>query len=320
MKRPSILRKFRVRLGGVDSGKAAASGRRTCPQHVPVMALGAVAALSIFLPAVLLVGETPTESGAPAAITVDLGQPLGAIDPRIFGHFTEDTLTSYEGGVSSQLLFNRKFEMPEDRDLKTNILFKSTSSGWEPIVVDTAVTLVLDRMVYYSPTQSQRITNAAEDVTAGIQQKGYRYVFPQMSVKQRVDDPFHFRPGERYRVRVAIKNRDLRGPVYVALGESVEKPVARQAFQFSGGEDWKVYECVLTPAAEAQDGKFMVYIDAPGTVWIDSVSMVREDLDEDGFRKDVLEATQRVKPTSIRWPGGWFVSDYHWQDGIGPVD
>jgi alpha-N-arabinofuranosidase len=319
MKPSSILGELCVLFGRVAPGRAANSARQSRSKHIPLSFFGAVAAVAISLSTVLLVGQASTGSG-PATITVDLSQPVGVIDPRIFGHFTEETLTSYEGGVSSQLLFNRKFEMPEDRIVKASVLFKGTSSGWDPIVVDTAVTLVPDRIVYYSPTQSQRITNAAAGVTAGIQQKGYRYVFPQMSINQRVDDPFHFLPGERYRVRVAIKNRDLHGPVYVALGESVQKPVAKHAFQFSGGEDWKVYECVLVPTAEAQDGKFMVYIDSPGTVWIDSVSMVREDLDEDGFRKDVLEATRRVNATLIRWPGGWFASDYHWQDGIGPID
>jgi len=64
----------------------------------------------------------------------------------------------------------------------------------------------------------------------------------------------------------------------------------------------------------------MIYIDSPGTVWIDSVSLVQADRDEAGFRTDVLELTERTTPTSIRWPGGWFVSDYQWQDGIGPID
>src|SRR5262249_8305857 len=33
-----------------------------------------------------------------------------------------------------------------------------------------------------------------------------------------------------------------------------------------------------------------------------------------------LELTKKVNPPVIRWPGGWFVSDYHWQDAIGPID
>jgi len=40
--------------------------------------------------------------------------------------------------------------------------------------------------------------------------------------------------------------------------------------------------------------------------------------DEQGYRKDVLEATKRLNTTIVRWPGGNFVSGYHWEDGIGP--
>lgn len=265
--------------------------------------------------------EGPSPS-ADNSVTVHLDQSLGSIDPRIFGHFTEQVLTSYEGGISSELLFNRKFEMPEERTAPNlpSPLVSGTSSGWEPMEVDPSVTLVLDRKVYYSPWQSQQIIRSRGEVPAGVQQKGYRIVMPQLSAKQRVDDPFHFKPGERYRIRLAVKSQDLHGSVRVALGESYRKPVAQHAFPFAGAVDWKVYQCELTPSAEARCGKVMVYIDSPGTVWIDSLSMVRGDLDEGGFRKDVLAVTQPIKPTSIRWPGGCFVSDYSWQDGIGPVD
>src|SRR5579875_820557 len=40
--------------------------------------------------------------------------------------------------------------------------------------------------------------------------------------------------------------------------------------------------------------------------------------DADGDRKDVLDATRRLRVTQLRWPGGNFASGYHWQDGIGP--
>lgn len=263
-------------------------------------------------------GVTP-QGEAPAVITVYTDRPLGTINPRIYGQYTEETLTSFDGGVSSQLLFNRKFAMPEPRDAH-NFLFKGTSEGWDPIGLDTGVTLVLDQEVYYSPSQSQRIMFAGGETPAGIQQRGLQCVLPQLMTNQHVDDPFQFKTGERYKVRLAIKSQNLNGAVHVALGESHTKPVASHDFPFSGAKDWAVYECELVPSAEANNGKFMVYIDSPGTVWVDSVSMVRADLDDDGFRKDALELTRRLQPTCIRWPGGWFVSDYHWQDGIGPVD
>ncbi len=39
-----------------------------------------------------------------------------------------------------------------------------------------------------------------------------------------------------------------------------------------------------------------------------------------GFRADIIEALRRMKAPVIRWPGGCFADDYHWQDGIGPRD
>lgn len=37
-----------------------------------------------------------------------------------------------------------------------------------------------------------------------------------------------------------------------------------------------------------------------------------------GFRADVLKALQRLRPPVLRWPGGCFADDYHWEDGVGP--
>lgn len=42
--------------------------------------------------------------------------------------------------------------------------------------------------------------------------------------------------------------------------------------------------------------------------------------DENGFRKDVIEAARRLNVTILRWPGGNFVSGYRWEDGIGPKE
>lgn len=36
-----------------------------------------------------------------------------------------------------------------------------------------------------------------------------------------------------------------------------------------------------------------------------------------GFRRDVLDALRELKVPNVRWPGGCFVSSYHWLDGVG---
>jgi alpha-N-arabinofuranosidase len=37
-----------------------------------------------------------------------------------------------------------------------------------------------------------------------------------------------------------------------------------------------------------------------------------------GLNDRVIAALRRVRPPVIRWPGGCFADDYHWEDGVGP--
>ncbi|WEV42097.1 alpha-L-arabinofuranosidase [Bifidobacterium sp. ESL0682] len=42
--------------------------------------------------------------------------------------------------------------------------------------------------------------------------------------------------------------------------------------------------------------------------------------DVDGFRQDVIDLVRELGATTIRYPGGNFVSGYRWEDGVGPKD
>jgi alpha-N-arabinofuranosidase len=42
--------------------------------------------------------------------------------------------------------------------------------------------------------------------------------------------------------------------------------------------------------------------------------------DAHGFRSDVIKAVLPLQMPLLRWPGGNFVSGYHWVDGVGPKD
>jgi len=39
-----------------------------------------------------------------------------------------------------------------------------------------------------------------------------------------------------------------------------------------------------------------------------------------GYRKDAVEWLKALGVPVLRWPGGCFADDYHWRDGIGPVE
>jgi alpha-L-arabinofuranosidase len=42
--------------------------------------------------------------------------------------------------------------------------------------------------------------------------------------------------------------------------------------------------------------------------------------DEDGFRRDVIELVRELGVSTIRYPGGNFVSGFKWEDGVGPKE
>ena len=45
-----------------------------------------------------------------------------------------------------------------------------------------------------------------------------------------------------------------------------------------------------------------------------------ESADDQGFRRDVLDVISELNVPIVRYPGGNFVSGYHWEDGTGPKD
>ena len=54
-----------------------------------------------------------------------------------------------------------------------------------------------------------------------------------------------------------------------------------------------------------------------GGLWVGKDSPIPN---QDGYRLDVLNALKKLQVPVLRWPGGCFADDYHWMDGIGPLD
>ncbi|MBA4107019.1 MAG: alpha-N-arabinofuranosidase [Pirellula sp.] len=52
-------------------------------------------------------------------------------------------------------------------------------------------------------------------------------------------------------------------------------------------------------------------------LWVGEESLIPN---TKGVRTDVIDALKKLKIPNLRWPGGCFADDYHWRDGIGPLD
>ena len=54
-----------------------------------------------------------------------------------------------------------------------------------------------------------------------------------------------------------------------------------------------------------------------GGLWVGKKSPIPN---IEGYRKQAIEYLKELGVPVLRWPGGCYADDYHWRDGIGPVD
>jgi alpha-N-arabinofuranosidase len=52
-------------------------------------------------------------------------------------------------------------------------------------------------------------------------------------------------------------------------------------------------------------------------IWVGEESHIEN---TKGLRSDVIEALKKLQVPVLRWPGGCFADEYHWKDGIGPME
>ena len=72
--------------------------------------------------------------------------------------------------------------------------------------------------------------------------------------------------------------------------------------------------------AEADKRIYGSFIEHLGRAVYDGIYQPGNPLsDEDGFRKDVIEMVKELQVPIVRYPGGNFVSNFFWEDSVGPV-
>ena len=246
----------------------------------------------------LRVTSQPSAAGpelAATTIRVRAGAEPTRLDPRRYGHFVELMRRCFYGGFWAEMLENRKFtgEVAE-----TGAIEK-----WEPVGAGEGVTFARDNGTYYVPAQSQRIACTGDGQEHGVQQKG-----------------IELRAGVGVVGRVVLRAEGIGGPVSVSIrreGEVVEEELVEPT------REWQTFRFEF-PAPPA-DGdlaaldSFAITTTSAGKLWVGCASLMPAD-NVDGFRADVLVLCRKMRIPSLRYPGGNFVSGYHWEDGIGPRD
>jgi alpha-L-arabinofuranosidase len=144
--------------------------------------------------------------------------------------------------------------------------------------------------------QSLRIVARAADF--GIEQPGYAV-----------------RAGDALRGSLWITGS---GPGLVVRLVDGGKVLAEQTVT-APSEEWKEFPLLLNPNATSGNATLLILARAHSVVKLDQVSLMPDSYRSNGgFRPDLTQAVTALHPPIIRWPGGSFVSNYKWKDGIGP--
>ena len=254
-----------------------------------------------------------------ASITIYPEDEIGRINPHIYSHFIEHLGRCIYGGIWAEMLQDRKFAGTDNLRITTREVRNPnelhTSFGpdnprdvvygipvpWTAFGLSDNVKYVHDNTTYYTGKQSQRIEILNSDGEEhGVCQKRISII-----------------KDKKYSCYVILKNGGNIKNVKVSLRSNnkiygshiIENPPA----------EWKKYEFTLTPNATDKSAIFSITFYDKGKLWIGAVSLMPSD-NINGLRRDVIEAIKGIHPQVIRWPGGNFVSGYHWKDGIGVRD
>ena len=236
-----------------------------------------------------------------AKIHIDRHTPIGRVSDYLYGANLEHIGQSIYGGIWAEMLRDRKFAGHDH-------MYTGPSEGlynahpsigvvvpWEAYKPDDGcVRFHHDNSVYYTGRQSQRITiRQVDGQFHGIQQGS-----------------LYLEAGEYYSLRLVLRGEGQ--PVRISLGAQTWTIDAVAV-------EWTTYEHRFHAEASDPHGRLVIAFAELGQLWVGCASLMPGS-NVSGFRADVLDALKDWGPTFLRWPGGNFVSAYHWQEAIGDRD
>lgn len=239
---------------------------------------------------------------AKARISCDVQSVIGQVHPFIYGHFIEHLHECIYNGLWAEMLRNRKFaghdQAPGGRPVAEQY---GIPYPWHAVNRTSGTRFSHDNTIYYNGLQSQRIDIIEADGQAhGVAQGGIA-----------------LEKGRTYDVRLVLSQEGMAGPVTVRLGHGAT--IYAQHVIPRVSPEWETYTFTFTSDHDDDQAEFSVVFDTPGRLWIGAASLMPAD-NIMGWRKDVIELVRALRPPIVRYPGGNFVSGYHWEDGIGDRD
>ncbi len=124
----------------------------------------------------------------------------------------------------------------------------------------------------------------------------------------------------KYDLTIWVRSPDLKSLTATLFGPDGD--VCAKATISPVGTQWQRFDATLEVAAGSPADKayrFAITADGPGQFVVDRVLLYPAD-HINRADPDVIRFLKESRVPILRWPGGNFVSSYHWRDGVGPIE
>ena len=269
-----------------------------------------------------------------ATISIDTSQVVREVSPNLWGVFFEEINHSGDGGLYAEMVRNRGFEdnrVPEGCVITGDDFESPTGwrlpmreqaiprTGWEAVPRGGDMVFELDDkhpLNNASPTCARvEVETPGAESLAGVANTG----FWGMSVVASAvyDLSCYVRADAGYK-----------GGIVAALESADGSRTYATALLSVPGASWTRVNASLTSSATDHNARLALYANAPGTVYLDLVSLFPRKTYKDrinGLRTDLAEMVAGLKPAFIRFPGGCIVegftpeSAWDWKESIGDI-
>ena len=231
-----------------------------------------------------------------AALPTEAARPVPA---AIFGQNLEHTRAALEGGLSAQLVKNRKFAGKPSR--------QGVAAGWGGYGKRPVFDLLRhgfthhaakSRMFRQNEISSQFVESLDAQAEAGIRQGGIA-----------------LRGGIGHEFRAALRALEGASAIFVVRLRQGGKALVEKRFPVTASKDfdWKRVSFRFTPEATGM-AELSIGVEGRACGVIGVVSILPDD-NFRGMRPDVIEHLRKIGTSIVRWPGGNFAGEYRWRDG-----
>jgi len=233
----------------------------------------------------LMLEPLPTER----EISINASKLNTPVSRYIYGQFIEHLGRCIYGGIWAEMLEDRKFFYPVNKEY----------SPWKTIGETNSVTMVTEDP--YVGNHTPEISLNGENISGIFQEE-----LPLQKGKQYEGRIILSGVPSAALVKITVVWGDEKKDRYTVNINKIENQYQKFPFKFRA-------------LKTTEKGRIEITGFGSGKFRIGTLSLMPDD-NVKGFRPDVLQLLKELNAPVYRWPGGNFVSGYNWKDGIGDPD